>query len=423
VIEKLKTVLILGAGKTGKSLLHFALSKNFVPRMIDSRSVDILQLCSIEIKYFEQVISNNIETNIGDEVWLSPSFSPMHPWVKLIQSRQHKIKTDIDLFVAETNKPLLLITGTNGKSTVVYWLHQTMAAQGIRSIVCGNFGLPVLDSLTAVVDYYIIELSSYQLYWSKPIQARLALLLNLAPDHLDWHGSFKAYQQSKRKVFSLAKFGCFIEKKEEGVFGICAKSALAKYHLTPHDDILSDGKKILKVSDLFEGIDRLNYYAVVMVLSELRLDVSLVPPYNLQRLKYRGEEIEDSYGRIWVNNSKATNLSATAACLLRYQKSNKPIWLLMGGVFKEYDLKQMYLAIPRLSIFFYGRDGIKMQKMYDGSATVYQTSNMVEAMKQVASKSCRNSIIILAPACASFDAYSSYKSRGLAFENHVKGLC
>ena len=378
------TVLALGLGKTGQSFLKFD------PEVIavDSQAIDDVS----------QAMLQDI-----DEVWVSPGIPPYVNIIKEIQKRQIPIKSDIQVFVDHLQSPdcalhkakTIMITGTNGKSTVTTLVTEMLKAAGINAMIGGNIGIPVLDLLTQPMpDVYVFELSSFQLHYTDSLHADVAVLLNLAPDHENWHGSFEAYCHAKRKIFQGAKQI------------LDFSNTTAEIQLTS-DKVQNWPAKV--------ACQIVNAFGVDPQTKQVQQTLA-----TFKELPHRCEWVPTQDGVEWIDDSKATNVHAAVYAIDQFFNQGKDIILLAGGVGKGQDFNEFAEVIAHKvkHVMIYGEVTEDMLACFKKACISQFTvaNNMKQAIwfaKQVAE---HGDVVLLSPACASFDEFNNFEERGAVFK-------
>jgi len=199
------TVLVMGMGLTGASCARYFAARGIVAEFVDTRTeppgmdaiLDVMPDARIQVGKSVPTLRPTIE-----RIVISPGFDMGASLLDDARGRGLAIVSDIDLFAAECTAPIVAITGSNGKSTVTSMVGETLTATGLSTAVGGNIGTPALDLLDRDADIFALELSSFQLERSRAIPVAAAVLLNLAPDHLDQHGGMAAYRAAKARIYS-----------------------------------------------------------------------------------------------------------------------------------------------------------------------------------------------------------------------------
>jgi len=336
---------------------------------------------------------------------ISPSIPPYHP---LVQQAQHLL-CEYDFF-ADDMPFSIWISGTNGKTTTTRMIQTLLEDKG--SECGGNIGTP-LAALSPDAPLWILETSSYMLHYVKEAKPDIYVLLPIAPDHLKWHGDFEAYEQAKLAPLAFMKDGeaVILPRKYADVptkgFKILYDGAddLAEYFGIDIAKIDFKGGFLLDAV-LAMGVDKILYD---------RLDYDKINNFTLD--KHRQEKVYDSQGRLWVNDSKATNIDATIAALDAF--SDKTIHIILGGDDKGVDLQPLFEALKPLDITIYaiGANESRLMKMATHNhvkGVACQT--MQKAQEAIDKVLIKESIALLSPAAASFDQFKAYTVRGQEFK-------
>lgn len=375
-------------------------------------------LTALAIKeHFDDVILydendfNTYDTNSDEITIVSPGIPPFNEMVKASKN----IQSDYDL-VAQSMPYSIWISGTNGKTTTTQMIQHLLESRG--SIYGGNIGVPI-SSLNKDANIWILETSSFTLHYTQKAKPNLYILLPISDDHISWHGSFEEYENAKLKA---------MDNMQEGEIAIIP----SKYKEYP-----TDAFKITYDS----SEDLLNYFEMdksqlkfkepflmdallAMAVNKILFDTTDYEKMNqFQVDAHKVEEFYDSKKRVWVDDSKATNLDATLAALKSYE--NKKIYLLIGGDDKGANLTPLFEFFKNLDIhlFAIGKNCetiLELSKRYNIHVTRCDFLSIAVAnMDKVHDE---KSIAILSPAAASLDQFTSYKQRGEEFKKLVYSL-
>jgi len=341
----------------------------------------------------------------------TPSVPPHHP---LIQSANNLI-SEYDYFAKEMPFSIW-ISGTNGKTTTTQMLEHLLRKRG--AVAGGNIGTPLAE-LNPKAPIWILESSSFTLHHTHIASPNIYLLLPITPDHIDWHGTAEAYEADKLKPLHTMKEGemALVPKglnlPETNAFVVEYDSSefLADYFSI-------DSSKIRFKSAFLE--DALIALSVTKVLFD-EVDYDTINAFTLDN--HRQEEKNDNQGRLWVNDSKATNLDASIQAVKTYD--DKFIHLIVGGNDKGADLTPLFELIEgkRLHLYTIGANSEKLANLaqqYNIDFTSCQT--LENAVNTIAKKLTKDEVALLSPAAASFDQFNSYKHRGEEFFRFVENL-
>jgi UDP-N-acetylmuramoylalanine--D-glutamate ligase len=367
----------------------------------------------------------------------TPSLPPKHP---LIQKAKHLL-SEYDYFLGRvlcphnttnTNTPTqsvlsgdntlqhmpftIWISGTNGKTTTTQMLTRLLEKKGALS--GGNIGTPLAD-LDEKAPIWVLETSSFTLHHTHVASPDIYLLLPITPDHLDWHGTPEQYEADKLKPLLTMK---------EGELALVPKGLnlpKTRAYVVEYDsnDFLCDYFNLDASKLHYKGAflqDALLSLAITKVLFD-ETDYALLNTFK--RDAHRQEECKDAKGRLWVNDSKATNLDATIQAIKGY--ADREICLILGGDDKGVDLTPLFKAMKGLTLTLYtiGANNDKLltlAKQYHIDAV--EAKNIENAVKQIDRQLTLENVALLSPAAASFDQFNSYKHRGETFIGLVKKL-
>ncbi|MBN2963166.1 UDP-N-acetylmuramoyl-L-alanine--D-glutamate ligase [Sulfurospirillum sp. T05] len=341
----------------------------------------------------------------------SPGFPPTHP---LVQKALH-VTSEYDYFFPHM-PPCVWITGTNGKTTTTQMIGHLLKEKG--AVTGGNIGTPLAE-LSFDAPLWILETSSFTLHYTSKARPNVYVVLPIKPDHLSWHGSMEAYETAKLKP---------LEMMHEGSVAILPKryaSLTTNAHLIPYENsqdlaaFLGLEAESLSIKEPFL-MDALLALVVQRVLfgtiTPQAFDTFVLDPHKLQ-------ELRDAQGRLWVNDTKGTNLDATIEALKRYQ--DKPIEIILGGDDKGVDLTHLFETMQSLHVKIYAI-GTNTQKLMDLAATFGLVATpchtLAHAVKAIDKSLSNKGVGLLSPAAASLDQFSSYVERGEMFMDLVRGL-
>ncbi len=434
--------LVFGIGQTGLSVARYLARSGREARFIDTRpeppGVDELG----RLLPGAEVFLGNAPSGLlrhTTRVIVSPGIPDREPLLAQARAAGIEVVSDIELFVREARAPFIAVTGSNGKSTVTSLLALMFEAAGRRALAGANLGNPALDLLAEPdPEVYVLELSSFQLMRTQHLPARVAVLLNVSDDHLDWHASAAEYREAKYRVFREAQAAVFNRGDPEVVKAIPAgvpgtgfgadEPAARQYGLVEEggERFLAFGEQMLLSADdmaLPGEHNHLNALAALAVGRLLGLDFSpmLQVLMEFPGLPHRMEFVANIAGADYVDDSKATNIGAAVASIASV---DGPVVLIAGGEGKGSDFAPFAQAIhERLkAAILIGRDGPAIARALKGLAPVYQAANMDTAVSVAANLAGPGDTVLLAPACASLDQYRSYVERGRDFRRAVEGL-
>tara|TARA_B100001996_G_scaffold235513_1_gene181843 strand:+ start:356 stop:1678 length:1323 start_codon:yes stop_codon:yes gene_type:complete len=428
-ILKDKSFLIYGLGLTGESVLKF---------LKKSKARDIFlwdDKKKLRNKFKVQGNENLLKKKIiqSDYIVLSPGISLLKcKHRKLLNKNKNKIITDIDLFFL-TNKVFksVVVTGTNGKSTTCSIIQKILSYSGLKTVAVGNIGKPILNynlgKKRNVI--MIVEMSSFQLEYSKHVRPNHAILINISKDHLDWHGSIKNYINAKLKIFSLQNNNDFAYlPQDKNIISFFKKNKFQSSIFPIKNHIKRFIKKNIKNSYLKSNSNIENLSFVYNLkknfgISDRKFFLALK---KFKGLPHRQEMFLRKKNIYFINDSKATSFEAAKDCLTNYKNI---IWI-VGGLKKQGD--KFYLNHIKKNVakaFIIGKDRIFFKKELNKKINFRETINLQRSVKYIFTEirlmNLRNKnkdkiFVILSPASASYDQFRSFEVRGNKFKRLVK---
>ncbi len=388
MVYNLSHSILVGQGQTTIATANYLLKHGHSFEVLSSKP-------NILPQYLKDYYTREITK--GSIAWVSPGIQPQHPILDKVLGRM-PIITDIDYFLMNSNSSVILVTGTNGKSTVVAYLNAMIAQLGLKSACLGNFKPGLLDALDQDLDWVVIELSSYQLHWMQShhtVQA--SVLLNVDHDHIVWHQSFKRYRDTKQKIHSYADV-CIDDGNYGGV----------SYH--PRASMLHQrGMSLQRANNVAAAMECLIQLGISSAQG-LELDVVL------PQLSYRQVQ-QLKGGCVIVNDSKATNLSATISALqsVRHQYPDKKILLILAGISKT---NCHNLLLQHIDVHM---DIVVIGAGYQDINTCFLARyRCIEDLKIGMMK--QYEVILFSPAGASYDRYKDFTARGVAFDALIESF-
>ncbi len=423
---KNQSFCIYGLGKTGLSVVNYFNKKKFTKYHYWDDNPYRRTLNGFKIKKSDldekKIFSKYLDT--FDHIVLSPGISLKKALLKkkLIENKD-KIITDLDLFYILNPKiKTIVVTGTNGKSTTCKILEHVLKKNNINVRLGGNIGKPVLDLDLRSKPIVIIEASSFQLSYSKHIKPDYAIILNITKDHLDWHGSYKNYINSKFKIFSNQKKNnfSFINNK---IF--VKKFKKEKYASKLKLVNIENYKKIknkIKNDYLNLKINKENISFVYILSKILKInEKSLINSLNtFKGLPHRQEIFYKKKNIVFINDSKATSFEATKFAL----KSNKKIFWILGGFPKKGDkFKLKGLKQNIVKAYIIGKH-MKNFKIHLEGKVDFELCNtlknaVISIFKNTKNITNKNITVLLSPASASYDQFKNFEERGKYFKNLI----
>lgn len=445
---KNKKIVVLGAGLTGLSCVRFLLKNNIACSVNDSRKnpidVDIFNANFSNVELFTGEWNAEL-INRAEVLLVSPGIDLNEDGIRDNITPNCEVIGDVELYCQLSRTPILAVTGSNGKSTVVSLLEYLGNQLGYKTQLGGNIGVPVLDTLNDNIDCLVLELSSFQLETLRSMKADAATILNVSDDHLDRHKTIENYTAIKQGIYPQSKvavvnrddsathvsinkisnqvsFGS--DKPEAGHFGIESINNVSY--------LMYGAEQLIALNELpLAGIhNALNYLAALALGSNAGWSLPLMVKnlVGFKGLPHRCQRVDSQDGVNWINDSKATNVGATLAAitgLSRLTSKDQQLVLIAGGDGKGADFTPLKAAIENNVSVLYtlGKDG---DKIADLSANSIQISSIEEAVHLASMIVKKGDIVLLSPACASIDMFNNFAERGQAFAqavHSVQGAC
>jgi UDP-N-acetylmuramoylalanine--D-glutamate ligase len=374
----------------------------------------------------------------ADLVVPSPGVPESHPVYVLAETAGVPVVSEIELAAVDAaglGRTLVAVTGTNGKTTVTTLIQRMLAAAGRQALAAGNIGRPLLDAVHDDVEVVVAEVSSFQLRFTERFRPRVAVLLNAAPDHLDWHPDFPAYVAAKARIMAnQAGDDLLVYNADDEAVAAAALAAPARsvsFSLTAttgfrlEGDRLVDpeGKAFAAAGDLAlrRPHDLANALAAAAAAIELGASAPAVASAlaTFEGLPHRVTPVGQSGGVSFVDDSKATNPHATLAALAGFES----VVLVAGGRNKGLDLGVLARQADRIrAVVAIGEAAGEVVEAFEGVRPVRRAASMAEAVAIGAELALPGDTVLLSPACASFDWYPSYAARGDDFAACVRAL-
>jgi UDP-N-acetylmuramoylalanine--D-glutamate ligase len=353
-----------------------------------------------------------------------------HPIAEHARDAGVPVIGDVELFaLARATLPphrVVGVTGTNGKSTTTALIHHILQTAGVPTTMAGNIGYPILgqDPLEEG-GVYVLELSSYQIDLTRSLDCDVAVLLNITPDHLDRYGSFAEYAASKGRLFEMQSPGHFAVWSCDDPEADRVGSGLIADDARRDDVVESSASEVVSEQQGWPALqgphNAQNAAAAIHTGLALGLDRSVIESglRSYPGLPHRMEKVAERGGVLFVNDSKATNPESAAPALASFPAVH---WIL-GGLPKTDDLGpcEAYLGHVRAA-YTIGEAGPMFARLLEGKVPVKQCELLIEAVQRASRAAVPGEVVLLSPACASFDQFRDFEARGDAFRAAVEAL-
>jgi len=460
-------IAVLGLSSTGFSvadtLIELGARVKVFAKHASDENIELLEVIGGELEDSDTRVSAMDEFD-PELVVISPGFTPSHPMIEHLRNRQIPIWTDIDLaWKLRDRQPKcnwITITGTNGKTTTVEMVTHILNSSGKKAVACGNIGNPILNPLREPVefDFFVVELSSFQLHYIDEISPISSAFLNIADDHLDWHQGFDNYLQAKAKIYENTQVAAVynvedkntltsLEQAEvvEGCRAIGFTLGMPSVSMVGYvEEVLADRAFLEQRADnaleiaTHEDLEQIAPISMqllqnVAAASALCRSVGVSPAEiksgirSFSQSEHRNQFLGEVAGVRFINDSKATNSHATIAAMASLENV---VWI-AGGDFKGVDPSALVEKIhPQIkACVVIGKDPSPIVEAISKHAPnllleviTEQDQPMTAAVRKAWSLADSGDTVLLSPAAASLDQFASYQKRGEAFIEAVEGL-
>ncbi len=448
---KNKHVLVLGLGETGLSALRWLSAQGARLTVADTRDnppgIEALKAELPQVSIHTGAFKAPIFVAI-DLIVVSPGVPLSEPEIQAAINRGISVIGDVELFAQyrPAGAKVIAITGANGKTTVTALVGEMCKAAGLKTIVAGNIGLPVLDALDMETpDVYVLELSSFQLETTSSLQVDAATMLNLSEDHMDRYASFQDYAIAKARIFYNATLQVLNRDDAWSMMMARAKLKQVTFGLTAineensgnensyglkqvdSDTWLCEGEKeLINLQDLkIVGLhNAANALAAVALCRGIGIDYAPIIQtlYNFKGLPHRVEWVANINDVDYYDDSKGTNVGATCAALSGLPQK---IVLIAGGDGKGQDFTPLTDAVKEnaRAVVLIGRDAPLIEAVLQSTdIPLYQANDLAEAVNIAKKIAQTGDAVLLSPACASFDMFKNYVHRAEVFVSAVNRL-
>jgi UDP-N-acetylmuramoylalanine--D-glutamate ligase len=436
-------VLVVGLGSSGFAAAKALLARDAKVRVTESAVTSAIEDRAATLRRLgaEVEVGGHDHSRLdADLAILSPGIAPSAPVVQALVSDGVEIWGEVELAFRIASCDFLAVTGTNGKTTTTSLLAAMLRAGGIDSVAAGNIGLPLVDAVASVPEggAVAVEVSSFQLATTVRFHPQVAVLLNIAEDHTDWHGSLDAYAAAKARIVeNQTANDTFVVNAGDGLAAKIAGRAPSRVlwfsatDLPPEPAVIgvSGGAVTWRGRRVF-GLDSVPLPgrggaedAIAAAGAALEYGVSIDSVADalrsFQPLPHRSQLVADIGGVSYIDDSKATNPHATLAAVRGLSR----VVLIAGGRSKNIDLAPLASAVPPVeAVVALGEAAGEVETVFEGLVPVQRAASMSEAVRLASAAASSGGSVLLSPGCASLDMYESYAARGDAFARAVQEL-
>ena len=443
-----KKVLVVGLGNSGLAAALFLRRRGAQVTVSDLRSAQALG------QEIPSLLEAGISVEAGghglltfrrqDLIVVSPGVPLLTPELVQVRNLGLPIIGELELAARFLQGNVLAITGSNGKTTTTTLCGEIFSAAGLKTVVAGNIGLPVIETVDQSEPgaWSVLEVSSFQLETTESFHPRIAVILNITPDHLDRHGTFENYVKMKEKIFANQTGEDYlILNGDDPVTQQAASRARSQILWFSRSKIVRRGTFLMNDMLMFRPSEQASPIPVVP-LAEISLKgehnienvlaavcaacVANIPAQVIARaiasfhaVEHRLEFVAAIHGVDYYNDSKATNVDATAKAIASFPGN---IHLILGGKDKNSDYTELnaLLRARVKAVYTIGSAAEKIEGQIAGVTLVVRAGTLEAAVDQAASQAVAGDVVLLAPACSSFDQFENYEHRGRVFKQAVK---
>ncbi|MCU4494398.1 UDP-N-acetylmuramoyl-L-alanine--D-glutamate ligase [Acinetobacter guillouiae] len=438
--------VVAGLGISGVSAVNFLHENGYRVAVTDSR----------EVPPGHEQIPAAVQTSFGqldqdlllqaEEIVISPGLDPQLSAIQAAIAKGIPVISEIQILRRATDKPIVAITGSNAKSTVTTLIGLMAQDAGVKVAVGGNLGRPALDLTHDDPDVYILELSSFQLEATSSLNAEVAVVLNMSEDHLDRHGDMAGYHAAKHRIFQGVKK--VVYNRDDSLtrplvpdvtpmqsFGLNAPD-LKQYGILREDNgtiwLARGRERLLKSSEMYiQGTHNVANALACLALGEaigLPMDKMLETLKTFKGLEHRCEFVKEVNGVRYYNDSKGTNIGATLAALdglgAAIEAQGGQVAIILGGQGKGQDftaLRESLQKYAKVAVLM-GEDRSIIENAIAGTTTLLHAASLQQAVELCQQHTHAQDVVLLSPACASFDMFTGYPERGHRFVEYVNAL-
>ncbi|MCW5965241.1 MAG: UDP-N-acetylmuramoyl-L-alanine--D-glutamate ligase [Bryobacterales bacterium] len=442
-----RRVLVMGMARSGVAALRLLRAEGAVPMATDVRPLEELGARAEEVQLLadgyvmQAAVAEAGVASLGVTlVVLSPGVPADLPLLADARAAGIDVIGEVELAAAFLEGPVLGITGTNGKTTATALTGHLLQTAGIPVQVGGNIGTPVCGMVesSAPGRWNVLELSSFQLETTSQLAARIAVCLNVTPDHLDRHHSFENYVAAKRRLFEMQEGGAYAVVNADNLpslrYGFAGAAEAKVFTLTGDsrhsmwlDDrtVMYEGKALLRRDEIplpgLHNVENVMAASLSALLAGAGPEAVARGVASFPGVEHRLEFVRERAGVRWYNDSKATNVDASLKAVASFAE---PMWVMLGGRDKHSDYRPLAAALRgKVRRALLVGEAAPLIEVQIGKDVPCQHCGTIDAAVAVAAGEAQSGdVVLLAPACASFDQFTSYEHRGRAFKELVRQL-
>ena len=433
-------VLVLGMGASGCAAARLLCREGADVTIIDAADGAAQQQQAAPLRDVGVEVmlgAHDVPDGKFDLAVVSPGIPKTSLWLQALTERGVHVMSELELGWSRRNAKVLAVTGSNGKSTVVVLLCHILTQAGLRAAPAGNFGPALCDVVQQELDWLVVEVSSFQMEWVDALRAEIGILLNVQPNHLDRHGTMDEYLGLKARLFAHTgpEDLCLVpvSMAEEVRSRQAGQGAMESFGTEDSADwryadgaIWHKGEEMLSLSGTRWANPIMGPAMAAVAAAAQRVGVDGETTHaalqSFTPLPHRMELVGRGEGITFVNDSKATTLSAMAAGI---SICGHPVRLIAGGIAKEHDFSLVVdqLASRVRGVYLIGQAAEAMQSAWGRVLRCRDCGTLPEAFAAALRDAVAGETILLSPGCASFDQFRSFEERGECFRELVAQAC
>ena len=438
-----KKVLVLGLSKSGISAAKY-LNKHgadvFITESRERKEDDDKTIADLEAMGIKVEMGGHSDEFIKDSyiAVTSPGIPPSSEIMQRLKDERIAVISEIELAYSQTQMPFVAITGTNGKTTTTALTAHILSTE-FKAYPCGNYGVPPCDLLDGDVEIFVCEVSSFQLEYSNGFQPQISVWTNFTPDHINWHGSLENYFNAKAKIFKSPQEPAFsvlnakdeklleFSKKCGGTVFMFAgeigdnccyeKNGAVYFKRNGHEEHIIDLKDCPLIGE--HNYQNLMCAVIAAKLEGISNEHIKEAIMTFKVPEHRLEKFAEKDGIVFYNDSKATNPEASLVAIKSFNNQN--VVLIAGGRDKNTDLKEFDESckkhIKTVILIGEAADRFEENLKSDGFDNIIRENSLESAVDKAIE--LNPDVVLLSPACASFDMFSGYEERGKVFKDYV----
>ena len=432
-----KKIIVVGMGRSGVAAGEWLLGEKAEVTMFDESTDPAVAEVGLRMKARGAQVITGQRSVVGksfDRAILSPGISPDRPMVRELKAAGVPMLGELELGAQACFCPIVAVTGTNGKSTTTELITRILQAAGKRAVACGNYGKPLSEValLSRELDWAVAEVSSFQLETIDTFRPRIAVYLNLTPDHLDRYPTLEAYAAAKARIFenqkaedvAVIRKGMVFSKRQGRTMVFTSEARGADYTLQ-EGWLCAQGEKVMRQdgTKLRGAHNAENLLAALAVADAMEVSREVVKKVfaSYQALPHRCEVVAVRAGVTWINDSKATNLDAMERAVMGM---DGPVILIAGGKDKGFDVatSRPVLEGKVRAVLLLGEMAEKMEKAWSGGTPCRRVKDLGEAVERAAEMAREGESVLLSPGCSSYDQFKNFEERGEKYRQCVIAL-